>query len=497
MNYTAEAKQEYYLGFDVGTSGLKCCIVDTQGNIFLRCSQEYSYEVDQFGKAEQNPDVWYNTFLDVLKRIRVERGFDLKKIVRIGASGQMRGVTFVGKNLEPVRNSIQWNDTRCREEADEIRRSNFEPVRQITCNPVNPMCTLPKLMWVRNHDPKAWERTRHIMYPKDYINMKLTGIVATEPTDASGSLMYDMWTDDWSGSIIGQYGINRDILPEVRRSFDVVGNVTREAAAATGFLQGIPVIAGGSDATVEFYSAGIRDESRCKIRLGSSSSICTLSSLDRWTPQTKHYCWKSVKGDKVVLDINTSACAASVKWLRDVFYSEYPKSGDTFEVMDQEAGMVEAGAAGLMYHPYIQGENAPYWNAKLSGMFTGMRMSHTRKEFTKAVYEGVSFSLLDVFTSFPEVYKDCTGYVLLGGGTKAKGWVGTLVNVLGKPAMIDQTAEASHGAAVMAMESAGITGEDIDHGRQYVNYEGKVHEAYLRLFEKYKALADDSNSKAV
>lgn len=476
------------MGIDIGTSGCKCCVTDRTGAVVCTHSTEYTYLSDGQGKAEQDPDTWYQALIHTLDEIRDVYHIDLTQIMAVGVTGQMRGLTCIGRDGEVARNTILWNDTRCYKQVNAILQGGYEKIKRITFNPINTMCTLPKLLWLKQNEPGMYQKTASFIFPKDFINYRLTGVLSTDHTDASATLLYDMKAGTWSEDILDKYGIDRKKLPVIHHSFDSIGNLTAKAARQTGLTEGVPVIAGGSDATVELYAAGITDDTRCKIRLGSSCGISIVIDPGDWAEDMKHYCWKHVDGKHIVLDINTRSCATSVKWLRDVFYSECPKEGETFQRMDTDAAGIVLGSEGLIFHPYLQGEDAPYWAPGLRGMFTGIGVHHRRGHFARAVYEGIAYSIKDVIETYKQAYQNCNEYVLLGGGTKAPAWVGVLLDVLGEDASIPLKADAAYGACLMAAKNCCpdfSLGVQDDQKRKY---NPKNHRIYNKGFDTYKSL---------
>jgi len=443
----------YVLGVDIGTSAMKCCVLALSGELVSSRAIEYSPVVKDDGTAEQHPDEWYRALQAALRYIGAQ--IELSRIDAVCLTGQMRGLTLIGSGGKPVTNSILWNDTRCDEEAEELREQHWDYLKRITYNPINTMCTLPKILWLKKQYPELWEVTNQFVYPKDYINFKLTGQICTDHSDASGSSIYDFSANGWSKDIIDRFGLEMEKFPKIVGSFEPCGKLTAKVAGQTGLREGIPVFTGGSDATVELYAIGVRDDTHCKIRLGSSCGISVVVDEKQWHVGLDHYCWKPVTGRDIALDINTRFCAQSVKWLRDVFYSEYPKSPETYDLIDREAAMVPPGAEGLIYHPYLQGEDAPYWNTQMRGMFHGIRSTHERRHFARAVLEGVAYSIKDVLDTYADVYRNCNAYLLVGGGAKSSVWSQIMADVLGKNVLIPSQGDAAYGACLIAIKGLG------------------------------------------
>lgn len=444
---------EYVLGVDIGTSSVKCCVTGVDGKPICVQSTEYIPVMIADGTVEQHPDIWYEALISTLNQVNI--CVDIHRISAVCLTGQMRGLTLIGHNQKPVANSILWNDTRCGEEVKTLRECNGEMLKRVTYNPINTMCTLPKILWLKKYHPELWKRTYKFLYPKDYINFRLTGRIATDHSDASGSSVYDFKLGGWSEQVIACFDLEADKFPEILNSFDIWGMVSAVAAAETGLREGIPVFTGGSDATVELYAIGVLDDTQCKIRLGSSCGISIVVKDEQWHTGLDHYCWKPVTGQDIVLDINTRFCAQSVKWLRDVFYSECPKTSDTFALIDREAATVPAGTEGLIYHPYLQGEDAPYWNTRLRGMFHGMNANHERRHFARAVLEGVALSIKDVMETYADIYRNCCNYMAVGGGSRSDIWMQIIVDALSQNAMVPKYGDAAYGACLIALKGLG------------------------------------------
>jgi xylulokinase len=353
------------------------------------------------------------------------------------------------------------------------------------------MCTLPKLLWVQRHEPEIWQKTATILYPKDYINFRLTGKRGTDPSDASGSSFYDLERQTWSDEILEAWNLPKEKLPDIHPSTAVIGTISREAHQETGLRQGVPVAAGGSDATVELLAIGIENERQCKIRLGTSGALSTV--VDRLTghEEAGYYIWSYLQPGRWMIDINTRACADATVWLKDVFYTEAVSSEEAYERIGQEAGSVSPGADGLVFHPYLLGEDAPYWQPHLRGSFFGLSKAHRRPHCARAVLEGTGFALRDARLVFGELAKGFQEHIFVGGGTRNTVWLGIVADILGVDGRVAGEADAALGAAMLAGVASGtFTGlsqaiEKCSHINTIIQYSPKNHEAYNRLFDRY------------
>ena len=481
---------EYILGIDIGTSSCKCCAMSMAGNIEASASIPYDILSDEPGAAMQDPEVWYDAAKRAIGKIFSVIGPD--GIRAVSVTGQMRGLTFIGEDGFPAGQSILWNDTRCEKEVRELA-PYAKMLDRVTYNPVNTMCTLPKILWAKKNMAGIWEKTAKLIFPKDYINLRFTGSIATDHSDASGSSAYDFVSGGWSQEVIDEFGLESDKFPKILKSTEIMGHVSRHAEKETGIRCGTPVLAGGSDATVELVSLGVTDQKQCKIRLGSSCGISTVAASYDTNEHRNHYCWKPALGEGIVLDLNTRFCAQSVKWLRDVFYSGFPKEDETFAEIDRLAGGVAPGAEGLIFHPYLHGEDAPYWDMSLKGKFTGIGLSHTREHFARAVFEGIAFSIKDVLETFPKAYEKCEEYKVTGGGIKSPVWLKIVADVVGKKMTMPKNGDASYGACILALHALGTPRDVIcgilEKDTRTLSPDAENVGIYTQRFAEYKKLA--------
>jgi len=485
---------ELLLGIDVGTGSCKCCLLDSAGNVVGRSVQEYSPHQPRPGWVEQDPADWYGAVIACLRRLGQEAGTASSEIAAVGTTGQMRGATFLDAAGSPVRPSILWNDLRCTEEVAELQAASGELLRRVTWNPINTMCTLPKLLWVLRHEPQTWERTARLIYPKDYVNFRLTGALATDLSDASGSSFYDLRQQRWSGEILGAFGLDRGKLPQIVPATEIVGRVSAQAQLETGLREGVPVVAGGSDATVELLAIGLEGERQCKVRLGTSGALSTL--VDRLGPlgAGQAHCWSYLLPGRWMIDINTRTCADATVWLKELFYRDAPDSSSAYQQIAQEAAGAPAGADGLFFHPYLLGEDAPYWQPHLRASFVGLTRAHGRAHCARAVLEGTAFALRDAHRALGDLAAGFEEYVFVGGGTKNAVWLGIVADVLGVDGRVSANTDAAVGAAMLAGVGSGAF-EDLHHAVALcsrvtgsIRHSPQNHARYNALFERYRSI---------
>lgn len=484
---------KYVLGIDIGTSGCKCILLDDEGKPFRTRGKEYQPDMKADGTVEQNPEEWFDTAVECLNEFAELDGVNLSQIVAVSVTGQMQGVTLLDKEGNPVRKSILWNDIRAENESEELNGKHRELFEKSISFAATPALTISKILWLKKHEPENWAKTEKFTFASNYISFRLTGCVTADENNITLSGMNDVKKNSWSNEIITLCGIEIGKVPALTGCFDVVGHVTAKAAEETGLKTGVPVVAGGGDAGAESYSIGIAGKSKMKVRLGTAADlnmvfhVDTVGDMDIWPGI------RDVMRDYLLIGRYTKACAASVKWVRDVFYSEQPSESSTYVLMDQEASKVPLGSDGMIYHPYLSGENAPYFNPSLRARFSGMNIGHRRGHFVRAVYEGVSCSIRDVINSV-EAFSEVEEVVFVGGGTKSKLWSQILADVLGKDGIVPEYCDAAYGAALMAGHGIGLwngreTVEKNMSNSVRVKHNPQKHKAYEEVFKSYMALA--------
>jgi xylulokinase len=479
------------LGIDIGTGSCKCSLIDEGGNLAAQAVQEYRPKTPKNGWAEQNPDEWYEAVCTCIKKMEGDKTIHPQQVAAVGVTGQMRGPTFLDTSGNPLRASILWNDQRCASEVSEIQASSENMLMKITHNPLNTMCTLPKLLWVLRNEPQIWKDTATVLYPKDYINFRLTGTLSTDHSNASGSSFYDLEKQIWSDEILEKWHLQKEKLPEIHSSLDVIGTITQRAHQETGLKACIPVVAGGSDATVEMLAIGIANEHQCKIRLGSSGALSTIVDQLNGRENAGYYIWSNIHSGTWMIDINTRACAAATVWLKDVFYQEFNESEEAFGYIGQEASEAVLGADGLFFHPYLLGEDAPYWQPHLRGSFFGVTASHGRAECARAVLEGTGFALRDARSMLKELVNGFQEYIFVGGGTRNNAWLQIVADILGVDGKVAIENDAAFGAAMLAGVASGMFSslsaaiETCRHIEHEVKHDATHYQMYTELFDRY------------
>ena len=481
------------LGIDAGTGGCKCIFLDEGGNVAAKGSEEYSPFTKTDGTVEQDPADWYRAAIRVIKRLEAEGKVRLNEVRAAAVTGQMQGVTLIGKDGETVRKSVLWSDTRSRDEAAELNRRHGNTFLRICSMEYSSALTASKIRWIRKHEPEAWERTARFTVGAGYIPFRLCGKVISDTHNIGRTGLNDLNNGGWSGELLEINDIPAEKLPEVHDCFSVAGTVTQKAAAETGLPAGTPVVAGCGDAGAEGYAAGLAFSPRMKIRLGSAASLNIVVPHKTFFDRGCTNGINDVVAGHISLGAYTKSCAQSVKWAREVFFSELPKGPLAYGSMDSEGARSPLGAKNLLFHPYLYGEHAPYYDPSLSAKFHGIHGEHRRGDFVRAIYEGASFSIRDAIESLP-AFREPAEYIYIGGGVKSSLWLSILTDVLGRQALLPRECDAAYGAALIAGHAAGcfnartVIDESLRQART-VTPNLQNHYEYDLIYEKYKLLA--------
>lgn len=449
------------IGIDVGTSGCKVLALDETGDIMGSAVEEYPCYAPQSGWSEQEPEDWWNGVVKGLKHLTpLLRG---RTVAAVGLSGQMHGMVALDGDNRPVRRAILWNDQRtdwqCREIVD--RAGGLDALLAQTNNRMLTGYTGGKILWMKENEYQNYQNTVHIINPKDYIRLKLTGRLATDVSDASGTGLFCVQKRCWAFDLIGKAGMDHTLFPEVVESTEVSGFVTDEAARLTGLPKGIPVGGGGGDAVISTTGLGLAQSGRIGVTVGTSGVVAMNLSTFQKNPDglLQLFCGNE-PGSFSAMGV-TLAAAGSYQWFRNTFgdyEAEHAKATgkSAFYLLDREAAKVPSCSEGMFFLPYLSGERAPLNDPYAKGAFLGVTSRHRKGHFARAVLEGVGFSLRQVYelignTSSREI-------VLAGGGAVSPLWRQIFADVFNLPVKtVYGSAEGgSFGAALTAGVTAGI-----------------------------------------
>lgn len=440
------------IGIDLGTSGLKAIALTPEGQTVAETQASYPLLTPRPGWTEQNPSDWLEATQKTLKGLAQKLAEQGYTPIALGLSGQMHGMVPLDKEGKVVRPAPLWNDQRTAQACAEIEAAI--PRRDLIQRTGNPAVTgfqLPKLVWLRQAEPQNYARTTLILLPKDYLAFALTGKAATEPSDASGIGALKLASQNWDSDIIQALDIKPSVFPEVIPSHAVVGGLTSDWATATGLPQGLPVIAGAGDNAGAAIGLGLSSARPGvgSVSLGTSGVIFAPLEIPTPDPEGRIHLFCHADGGYHFLGV-TLAAAGSLQWYRDKLAPGVP-----FDALMQEAEAIPAGSEGVSFMPYLAGERSPHLDPDLRGAWLGLSLAHGRGHLTRAILEGVAFSLKDVM----EVMNPLTSVhrlLTIGGGARSELWLSIVGSVLGvaleKPELEEGPAR---GAAILGLVGAG------------------------------------------
>lgn len=416
-----------------------------------------NFESPEPGWAEQDPRDWWRAGAIAIRRALQASGAAPESIAAVGFSGQMHGAVLLDENDEVIRPALIWCDQRTNAQSKELERNfGLDRLIQLTCNPPLTNFTLTKLLWVRENEPKNWQRVRKIMLPKDYVRLRLTGESAIDVADASGTLLLDVANRRWSSEVLGKTGIDAKLLPKLFESQEICGKISQAGASATGLRPGTPVVAGAGDQAAGAVGMGITRAGVVSATIGTSGVV--FAATDRPSLDSKgrlHTFCHAIPGRWHVMGV-TQAAGLSLRWFRDRFGAGPEDGRDPYERLSAEAATVSAGCEGAFWAPYLMGERTPHLDPFARAAFVGLSASHTRAHLIRAVLEGVAFSLKDTFTIFEEIQVPVERIRLGGGGARSPLWQQIQADVYAHEVEILKAEEgAAYGAAILAGVGSG------------------------------------------
>lgn len=447
----------YFLGIDLGTSAVKCILVDAQGQVMASHSVEYPLQQPHPGWAEQQPEVWWRSTANGVRQLINHANIRGDQVVGIGLSGQMHGSVFLDAQLNVVRPALLWCDQRTEEECQEIEHViGASQLAKWTGNKALTGFTAPKILWVRKHEPEHYARIRHLMLPKDYVRLKLTGEFAMDVADASGTLLLNVAERKWSDEVLEKLDIPREWLPPLLESNDIAGRLRMDAAEQMGLHANIPVVAGGGDQACGAVGVGVVQRGIASVALGTSGVVFVHDDHYQGDEQARlHSFCHGVPGKWHRMGVMLSAGGAFQWWKQQFAQYEQQiaeqKGQETYELLTAMANTAPAGSEGLLFLPYLTGERTPHPDPKARGAFVGLNLRHTKAHLTRAVLEGITYGLRDSL-ELMKLSDVCVKELRVnGGGAKSKMWRQLIADIFGYPVVVvNSTDGPAYGAAVMA-----------------------------------------------
>ncbi len=445
----------YYIGIDIGTSGTKSLLVDSKGTILAEASAEYGVLMPKPMWTEQNPDDWWNATVKTVKavlKISKVKGTEVKAI---GLSGQMHGSVFLDAKQKVIRPALLWNDQRTAAECDEITRraGGREKLIEMVANPALTGFTAPKVLWLRNHEKKNYDKLRHLLLPKDEIRRRLTGVLATEVSDASGMLLLDVVKRRWSKELLSKLELDESLLAKVHESEEVTGTLLPEVAKELGLSTHCKVVGGAGDCAAGAVGNGIVKQGILTTSLGTSGVVFVHSDTPQYDKLGRlHTFCHAVRGKWHMMGVTLSA-AGSLQWFVQHLCKELAskKGADPYKIINEEAEKVASGSEGLFFLPYLAGERTPHADAHARGCFIGLTNAHDRGHMARSVMEGVAYSLRESLAIIRSLEIPIKEIRLSGGGAKSDLWKQILSDVFGQTTCtINAEQGPAYGVALLA-----------------------------------------------
>lgn len=434
-------------------------IIDEGGRVVASGTEEHrAFDSPQPGWAEQGPEDWWRACGVAVQRALKSGGVAAADIACVGFSGQMHGAVMLDARNEVVRPALIWCDQRTEREAQWLEgKIGRARLIELTQNPPLTNFTLTKLLWVREHEPKNWERVRHVMLPKDYVRSRLTGERATDVADASGTLLFDVARRAWSAEVAKLAGVDVAMLPRAFESPEICARISEQGAAATGLIVGTPVVAGAGDQAAGAVGMGIVRAGRVSATIGTSGVVFAATERPSVDPLGRlHTFCHAIPGRWFVMGV-TQAAGLSLRWFRDTFGAGADDARDAYERLADEADKSPACTQGMYWAPYLMGERTPHCDPNIRAALIGLAASHGRAQIIRAILEGVAFSLRDTLTIFGEIGVPVEEIRLGGGGARSKVWRDIQAEVYGRDVARVETEEgAAYGAAILAGVGAGV-----------------------------------------
>ncbi len=384
----------YFLGIDTSTTSSKALLIDEKGEVIAVASNPHTLQTPKPLWSEQDPREWWVAVSASIKSVLEQAGIGGEGVGAVGLTGQMHGLVLLDDAGEVLRPAILWNDQRTQSQCDEIHQIvGKEKFIQITGNVALTGFTAPKILWVKENEPEVFAKAKHVLLPKDYVRLKLTGEYAMDKADGAGTVLFDLKARDWSDEILAALDIPRTWMPKTFEGTEFTGTVTEEAAALTGLKVGTPVAAGGGDQAACAVGVGAVEAGIVGLTVGTSGVVFATTPSALIEPEGRlHAFCHAVPGMWHFMGVMLSA-AGSLQWYRDTLAPDM-----SFDDLLKEAETIPAGSEGLQFLPYLSGERTPHPDPLARGAFIGLTIRHTRAHMTRAVLEGVAFGLKDSFT---------------------------------------------------------------------------------------------------
>lgn len=496
----------YLMGIDIGTTSTRTLVIDLDGRVVASAVESYDLTTPHPLWSQQNPADWWTATVRTIRRVL--QTVPAEGIRSIGLSGQMHGLVLLDAEGEVLRPAILWNDQRTADQCDWITRSvGHDALVMETCNPVLTGFTAGKIIWVRDHERSTFDRARRILLPKDYVRFKLTGVFATDVSDASGTSLLNVPRRAWSSTMLAALDLDEAWLPTVHESASPAGVISRRAAEETGLKAGTIVVAGAGDQAAGAVGAGVVERGIISVSLGTSGVVFAHAESPATDPllRTHTFC-HAVPNQWHLMGVMLSA-GGSLRWWRDAVCGEEVSAArqcgaDPYDLIAASAVNVPAGSEGLLFLPYLTGERTPHADPLARGAFVGLTLRSRKAHLARAVMEGVAYGLNDSLSILRDLQVPIEEIRITGGGARSAVWRQIIADVFQKPLVGLAVDEGpALGAALLAGAACSMYSSVTDACRRCVRtagvtepnraHAGIYQHGYERFRKLYRSLKKD------
>lgn len=497
----------HYLGIDIGTTGTKTLLIDAAGNVICEANATYPMEQPRPGWTQQNPDDWWNATVGTVREVMAKSKLAPSDVAAIGLSGQMHGSVFLDKNNKVLRPALLWNDQRTEAECAEIttKAGGRKALIRLVANPALTGFQAPKILWLRNHEPKLFAKLSKVLLPKDDVRRRMIGDYVTEVSDASGTLLLDVIKRRWSSTLLSKLDLEESLLPRVVESEDVTGTLTASAADELGLTTKCKVVGGAGDCAAGAIGNGVVRAGVLSTSIGTSGVMFVHSDQPQYDSLGRlHTFCHAVRGKWHMMGVNLTS-GGSLQWWVESVLAAHAAGGNlsaaeitkAYAAATAQAADVPAGSGSLLFLPYLNGERTPHADPRARGAFVGLNLTHGRAHLTRAVMEGVTFALRDSLEIIQSLDVPVKEIRASGGGSKNPLWRQMQADVFGQKVTTLKVEQGpAYGVALLAAVGDGAYKNieqackaTIDVASQ-TTPDRKATRVYASLFPIYRGLYD-------
>ncbi|MBD3408083.1 MAG: xylulokinase [Candidatus Lokiarchaeota archaeon] len=455
--------KELVLAIDAGTTGIRSMVFDISGKVVAKSYREFKSFHPHPSWVEQDAATWWDSTCKTISSCMKDLKHRSKDIVGLSVTNQRETIVPIDENGNALRRAIVWQDRRTAPQCDWIRKQiGIERIYEDTGLTIDPYFSGPKILWILKNEPEVFRKTEKFLLVHDYLIYMLTGHTITDYSNASRTMLLELDSAKWSESLLEQFDIPKEKLPDLVASGDCVGEVSPKAARNTGLAEGIPVVAGGGDQQCAALGVGVVRPGRIKTTTGTGTFMLAFSQKPKRDPERRVLCSRHVVPDAFVVEASMFTTGSALRWFRDNLAVEecnfaLEHDVDPYDVMTDAAKHIPAGSEGVVHIPHFVGAGAPYWNSYARGVFAGLSLGHTRNHLMRAILEGVGYEIRTNLDVMRELSLTTSEMRVTGGASRSDVWMQIQADILGIPVITTQMEEATAvGAAILACKGVGI-----------------------------------------